>query len=151
MAVDTRGIMIESKACMKAGILVAATLLLSACAGVLGGIGSPEVEVGERAKARYAALVARDYETVYRFFTPGFRQSWGYREYMSARPPIAVHTSAELVSVKCDTQEVCELGVNVTYIPSTDVRGVPKGAEVSRLNEEKWIRVNGEWWFYQTD
>lgn len=148
---DTKGIVIESKACMKVGILAAATLLLSACASVPGGAGSPEAEVGERVKARYAALVARDYETAYGFFTPGFRQSWSYREYMSARPPIAVHTRAELVSVKCDTQEVCELGVNVTYIPSSAVRGVPEGAEVARLNEEKWIRVNGQWWFYQAD
>lgn len=151
MSMYKRKIVSRSKACIKAGALAASVLLLAACVGLPGGGAAPDVEVGERVKARYAALVAKKYETAYSFFTPSFRQSWTYREYMIMRPPVVTYSSAELVSVKCATQEVCEVGVNVTYTPSADVRGVPKGMAVSRFNEEKWIRVDGQWWFYLPD
>lgn len=142
----------RSKMYSKAGVLAASTLLLAACAGIpsMGG-GAPDTEVGERVKARYAALVAKKYEAAYGFFTPSFRQSWTYREYMIMRPPVVTYSNAELVFVKCATQDACEVGVNVTYTPSADVRGVPKGLEVSRFNEERWIRVDGQWWFYLPD
>lgn len=151
MSMYKRKIVSRSKACIKAGALAASVLLLAACAGLPGGGAALDVEVGERVKARYAALVAKKYETVYGFFSPSFRQSWTYREYMIMRPPVVTYSSAELVSVKCATQEACEVGVNVKYTPSADVRGVPKGLEVSRFNEEKWIRVDGQWWFYPPD
>lgn len=142
----------RAKSGIGVGVLAAAVLLLSACAGMPGRGGeTPEAEVAERVKARYAALVAKKYETAYGFFTPSFRQSWTYREYMLMRPPVVTYSSAERISVKCATQEACEVGVNVTYTPSADVRGVPKGLEVSRFNEEKWIRVDGQWWFYLPD
>ena len=153
MSMCKRMVAFRSKACVKAGVLAASAFLLAACVGIPGGGGgaAPDVEVGERVKARYAALVAKKYETAYGFFTPSFRKSWTYREYMIMRPPVVSYSSAELVSVKCATQEACEVGVNVTYTPSADVRGVPKGLEVSRFNEERWIRVDGQWWFYLPD
>lgn len=152
MKMHERQIPSRARAYIRVGMVAGAALFLAACAGASGvGGAAPDVEVGERVKARYAALVAKKYETAYGFFTPSFRKSWTYREYMIMRPPVVTYSSAELVSVKCATQEACEVGVNVTYTPSADVRGVPKGLDVSRFNEETWIRVDGQWWFYLPD
>lgn len=113
--------------------------------------GPPEQRVEARAKARYEALVARDYEKAHSFFTPSFRKSWTYREYLIMRPPVVQYRKAEVVSVKCDAQDSCSVGVNVSYTPTSDVRGAPRALEISRFNEEKWIRVDGDWWLYQAD
>ncbi|MDD2987860.1 MAG: hypothetical protein PHI64_02770 [Zoogloea sp.] len=134
--------------CFKAvGLTIAATLL-SACATLSR---APDEQVGERVRARYAALIAADYQEAHKFYTPAFRKSWTYRELILMRPPVVKYVKASLASVKCSSEDACDVGVEVTYRTAGGIRGVPEGFESSRYNEEKWIRVDGEWWFYQPD
>lgn len=128
--------------------LMASSVVLASCATLFA---PPEERVGERASARYAALIAGKYDVAYGFFTPAFRDAWTYREHLLMRPPVVTYSQAKLVSVKCETDDACTVGVDVVYRPAAGVRGVPNGLDISRFNEEKWIRVSGQWWLYQPE
>lgn len=134
--------------CLRVVVLTIAATVLSACATLSS---PPEERVGERVRARYAALIADDYQGAHKFYTPAFRKSWTYRELLLVRPPVVKYVKANLVSVKCATEDVCDVGVEVVYRTAGGIRGIPDGFESSRYNDEKWIRVDGEWWFYQPD
>lgn len=130
-------------------MLMATVVLLASCATL--STSSVEGLVAERVNARYAALVESKYEVAYGFFTPAFRDLWTYREYLSSRPPVVTYSEAKLLSVKCKMDEVCAVEVEVVYRPVSGIRGVPNNLDLSRINEEKWIQVEGQWWLYQSE
>ena len=132
----------------KLSVVSVMCLSVASCASLSG---PPDKQVGERVMARYAALIADDYKAAHTFYTPAFRNAVTYRELLLIQPPVAKVVKANLVSVKCDADDTCDVGVDVTYRMLGGIRGVPEGSVSSRYNEERWLRVDGEWCIYQPD
>lgn len=124
--------------------LAAAALLLAGCAATTPK--TPEQAVAERAQARWDALLARDYETAYTYFSPGFRSSVDLDAYRTQRSRQRVRwTEADLLGVECDGQ-VCQAEVRVAYEYRMPVQGV--GTVTSRRPlSENWIRADGKWYY----
>ena len=129
--------------------VVSVTCVSVASCASLGG--PPDKQVGARVMARYAALIADDYKAAHTFYTPAFRNAVTYRELLLMQPPVAKVMKANLVSVRCDADDACDVGVEVTYKMLGGIRGVPEGSLSSRYNEERWLKIDGEWCIYQPD
>ena len=123
-----------------AGLMVLALLNLTACT-------APEpLSVEERAQQRWDHVVAREFEQAYQFFSPGYRETTPLHEYMIdvlSRPVRWVE--AEVIGASC-LEDVCRLSVAVTYQPAAGP-GHFRQLQPTRTIEERWIRVDGVWWY----
>ena len=123
-------------------IAIAATALLAACSDNR----PPEEIVAERAQARLDALVAQDFETARRYYTPGFRERVGLNAYLrsqSGRP--FRWTDAEISSVVCE-EERCRVKVVISFeIPSAPNQ--LSGFRSRQGIEEIWLFIDGQWWY----
>jgi hypothetical protein len=121
---------------------VAAAFALAACATAPRQPESP----GERAQARWDALLSGDYAGAYAYLTPGTRSSITEIEYTVAFKMRRVHyDSARFMGEECD-ENTCTVRMDMGYTLAGALRGVPefKGKAVVK---EKWVRVDGKWWF----
>lgn len=130
------------KANMMRFVAVAAVFALAACAA---GPHQPE-SPGERAQARWDALLSGDYATAYAYLSPGTRSAVTEMEYAVAFKMRRVHyDSARFLDQECEG-ETCTVRMNMGYTLTGVLRGVPnfKGKAVV---SEKWVRIDGKWWF----
>jgi hypothetical protein len=123
-----------------------AGLAMAGCATTGGGLapGSPaelkEKVVAERANARWQALIKRDYNEAYAYFSPASRQSTSVGGYKAVIGAIQ-YKAATVEKVEC-TAETCKVQLKVTYdFPPGKVRGI-----VTPLDED-WIIDQGQAWF----
>ena len=122
---------------------IALMLFLSACATSQ----TTDAVVRERAQARWDALLARDYDTAYSYFSPGYRSSHSRVDF-----EIAVRTrrvrwdSAEVKEISCEA-DVCTVTTLLGYQVAGAVPGVSKWANRKNL-PERWIRTDGQWWYF---
>lgn len=124
----------------------ASAALLAACAGLQPS--TPEEAVARRVQARYDALIARDFKSVYGFFTPAYRDRLAYEDWIRSRPPLAHFRSARVLKVECVTPDACDVEVESAYDSPRGVRSAPKGT-IDRVTPERWVRVGGKWWIFQ--
>ncbi len=129
----------------KAAILLVPILLLTACATTGGGSGSGNVV--KRAEERWDAVLANDFETAYEYYSPGFRSSQSRGDYeLSMRLRKVQFRDAEYEDQSCDV-DVCTLKFRVGYKIASPVPGLETWESKTTL-EEKWVRTQGEWWYY---
>lgn len=122
---------------------LALVLSLLACGGEPA---PPQETLEERVMARWALLLERDFEAVWDYHTPGFRQTtprFDFARDMARRP--LQWRAAELHSVECDDDR-CDVRVRVTYRP-VGAPGPIGRMEMDRTIDEVWIRVADNWWF----
>lgn len=123
--------------------LVSSAIFLSAC-----GTGEPEApqSIDERVLARWGYLIERDFENVWLYYSPGFRQMTPQADYARDMDQRQVRWhDAELVSIDCAAEQ-CDVVVKVTY----QAVGAPNQMgrmRISRELAEQWILVDGQWWF----
>jgi len=123
-----------------AGLAVA--LSISACAG------SPArpQSVEQRAQARWDALLGRDFEQAYSYLSPGFRSSQSLSDFeMAFRLRRVQYDSAKYMDQQCET-DACTIRLNIGYMLIAPLRGV-KAWKSKTVVEEKWVRIDGQWWF----
>jgi hypothetical protein len=132
------------RGCAKA-VTVAVAAVLAGCAS-LGGLSkdSPAAEkesaVAERAKARWQALIKRNYQEAYGFFSPASRDTTSLAVYQAKIAPID-YRSVSIDKVEC-VAEVCTVKLTLTYdYPQAKATGV-----VTPL-DENWIIDKGQAWF----
>ena len=117
--------------------------LLTACAA------SPAARdklIQQRAEARWAALLARDYAQAYAFSSPGYRSGASVVDFeIEIRSRRVQYTSAEYQGHSCE-DAVCTVSMRVSYQVVRPAPGVPKW-ESSSVIEERWINTEGNWWF----
>lgn len=123
---------------------VAACLVgLQGCAG--SGLGAtPEDIVRERAKSRWDALIAGQWEKAYNFSTPAYRNAvdlFGFR--LRAGSPPGRLTGAEIVGVKCE-ESSCDATVRLSFFPLKS--GFP---ELTAEHSERWVFSDGGWWRFE--
>lgn len=126
-------------------LVLFAAALLAACAGT-GGPVPAEVSVEERAQERWDHVVARDFESAWQLYAPGFRNANDQRDFSRdmARRPVR-WLGAAVQAADCEGDR-CKVSVAVTY----QAVGAPAGQRrirMTRTLEETWIRLDGQWWF----
>lgn len=124
--------------------IVALIALLAACSDP-----RPASEVvSERAEARWAAMVGRDFQAAWEYYTPGYREQTTAAEFEGemARRPVQ-WTDAEVFEVNCaDDEPSCEVRVRVDYQVQAAVQGVGMLQSKSGVTEI-WLQIGGEWWY----
>jgi hypothetical protein len=125
---------------------VVAVAVVAGCANTGGGLApdSPaalkEKVVAERANARWQALIKRDYDGAYAFFSPASRETTSLSKFQAQIQAIEYRAVA-IEKIECGA-EVCKVTLQVTYdFPPAKIRGV-----VTPL-DENWIIDKGQAWF----
>lgn len=118
-----------------------ALLIIAGC-----GDSRPPAEiVGERAQARWDALLAQDFETAWGFESPGFRQTVGVPEYRFDKRQGGIKwLTAKVQDIECEVDR-CNVAVLIVYELA---RGgaMLRGTRGQRSVMETWIRSDGGWW-----
>jgi len=127
-----------------AALAALAAILLAACADNR----PPEEIVAERAQARWDALVARDFDAAYEYYTPGYRElntSADFAAEMRRRP--VTWTAAEVFAVECEADSPrCEVRARLNYSAPGAIPGVGS-IESSSGVREMWIQIGRKWWY----
>ena len=97
--------------------------------------------VRERSQARLDALLARNIEAAWRYTTPSYRARADHRVYFPLVAGSLNWTQAHVDSVLC-TEDACDVTTMISY----KLKKPP--IENTRPLEERWIKVDGEWWIF---
>ncbi len=117
-------------------------VLLTACAGT----GKKATGIEQRAQARWDAVLSRDLDSAYQYFSPGYRSAHSRVDYeVALRMRRVAWTSAEVLESSCEA-DACTVSVNVGYRVAQPVPGIPKW-ESKSIVKERWVRTQGEWWY----
>ena len=128
---------------LRAAVLLAAVLLMTACAATAP---KGQGQVVERAQARWDAIIARDYDTAYALYSPGYRSATSRVDYeIELRSRRISWTGATYREHQCDGA-VCTVSFDVEYVAPRPVPGLDKWEGKSSV-EDTWIETSGEWWF----
>jgi len=139
-------------ACLGAVGLAAVVLIASGCGsgddGARPESGAPQEQVRARAAERWSALVDRQFDKAYEYLTPGERQAVDAQSYavrMATSAGTTEWVKADVRDVACET-EICQVQVGLTYIYRGSISAM-QGQEMQDVLQEKWILVNGAWWY----
>ena len=98
--------------------------------------------VRERSQARLDALLAKDIETAWGYTTPSYRERTPQPKLYYALMGGSVNwTQARVEKVEC-TEDTCDVTTMISY----KLKKPP--IENTRPLEERWIKVDGEWWIF---
>lgn len=127
----------------RAVTLFATALVVAACAATPAG---PEDTLVQRAQARWDAILARDYDTAYALYSPGYRSATSRTDFeIEIRSHRISWTSATYREHACEGR-VCTVTFDIEYTAPRPVPGVNKW-EGKGTVEDTWIQSSGEWWY----
>jgi len=103
--------------------------------------GSEDV-VRERAQERVDALLNKDLKKAYEYATPALRGIETVEQYHARVAGAALWTRGKVLDVSC-AENSCDVKLSIGY------KILRFGlAESERVFEEKWLKVDGQWWLY---
>lgn len=108
----------------------------------------PEEVVAERAAARWSALVAREFETAWNYYTPGFREQMPAADFAAemARRPVK-WTDSEILDTACaENEPKCVVRARVAYEAPPILPGVGTLSSRSTVTET-WLQIGDQWWY----
>jgi hypothetical protein len=124
-------------------LVVISLLLLAACASTGDARKNP---VEELAQQRWDALLAADFDTAYKFYSPGYRSANSRVDFeISQRTRKVAILSAKVIGSEC-SGDACTVSTLVQYQVGTALPGVSRWESNSQM-EERWVRTEGKWWF----
>lgn len=101
--------------------------------------------VAHNAKARWDAIIAKDFDAAFEYLTPGTRATTSLDAYTRRMLNVSVrYVGAEVESVSCEGEEVCTATLMITY----KVRGASPGTgdvEGFSPTHEQWLLSAGQW------
>jgi len=104
---------------------------------------TPEQLVTERAKARWDALIAGDYERAYAYLSAGYRLTMPLTTYSLKRSQDRFKiTSAYIRGAACSSETICNAGITLTVeatMPNVGTKAFPT------TQEESWLFQDGSW------
>jgi len=120
---------------------VVCALLLSACATPV----SKEVQVEQRATARWETLLSGDLAGAYEYLSPGYRSSVTSIQYQQTilRQQVA-WTSAKYLESTCE-ETTCNVKILVGFTVYGALPGV-KSFKGTKDIEESWVLISGNWY-----
>jgi len=126
--------------CRQVTVLVILVSCLAACTE------SEPQPIDERAEARWNYLIEQKFEEAWEYYSPGFRQTTPKIDFARdmVRRPIR-WLDASVVGWECE-EEVCEVRLSVSYQPVGAPNEISR-MRMSRVIEERWILVDGQWWY----
>jgi len=128
---------------LRAGTLLAAAVMLAACAATPAG---PDDTLVKRSQARWDAILARDYDTAYALYSPGYRSTRSRTDFeIEIRSHRIRWTKATYRSHTCEGQ-VCTVKFEIEYEAPRPVPGISKWDGKGTI-EDTWIQSSGEWWY----
>lgn len=123
------------------GLVLALPLLLSGCVGLFTKKPAEE-QVRERAQAWADALLEGDLQGAYRYTSPSYRSYASVGAYHARVQGTARWDKAEVETVECPTEHLCE----VTFL--LEYPGLRGDGTVRRSRSYKWVESQGGWWIY---
>jgi hypothetical protein len=124
-------------------------LVLSACATTNSNSDTAPTSndvASDRAQLRWDSIFARDYDTAYSLYTPGYRSSTSRVDFeISIRLRRVKWTSAENLGQEC-SENRCVITFNLGYTVDKPVPGLDS-FDGSNVIDETWIKSDGEWWY----
>ena len=127
--------------------IAALALALGACANTSPppSAVSPEAQVEERSMARWAARIAEDVQAEYAFQSPAYRALFSPQAWLAQQGRGLIWQAAEPQAVSCEP-DVCTVRVRATYVFRNPL---PFDANAPRqvTLKERWVRLDGAWWF----
>ncbi len=129
----------------KAGLVFAllTLLMLVACGTTPPKKNDPIVD---RAQLRWDSIFARDYDTAYSLYSPGYRSTTSRVDFeIGVRMRRVKWISAEYLEHEC-TNDRCIVKFDVGYRVTKPVPGLDSFENSSVINDT-WVKTAGEWWF----
>ena len=131
-------------------LMALCVLMLSACAS--SGVVTEQAVKGdddivvERAKARWEALLGKDLETAYSYYSPGYRSATSAVDYMFQIKTRRVKwESAEYLEHSC-TDRSCKVKFKTGFKVEKAVPGMDVYHGFDDV-EETWVKPDDEWWY----
>jgi hypothetical protein len=123
--------------------LMVAGVFLTACATAPE---NTENSIEERAQDRWDALLAGDYETAYRYFSPGYRSSVSVVDFeIMVRTRRVRWVTAEYMEQSCE-ESACTVKFKIGFKVARPVLGMPEWKGYDTV-DEKWVKTKGQWWY----
>jgi hypothetical protein len=124
-------------------VTISLIALLSACAATQPAGGDAK----SRAQERWDALLSGDLDTAYALYSPGYRSSHSRVDFeIDLRSRRVRWTGAKVLEASCEA-DLCTVESKVDYKVNQPVPGVPEWKSSEQI-EERWVRVDGQWWFF---
>ncbi|MGB8635883.1 MAG: hypothetical protein WCD66_14505 [Rhodanobacteraceae bacterium] len=137
--------------CIKWLPLVAASLLLAACAGtsthktsVMSANAGHDV-LKQRAQQRWDDLINKHADKAYEYLTPGYRKTISKEQYASRMNNRPIRwKSAKVNKVECAQPDHCEVFMIVDYTMHTSGIGETEGFAPLK---ETWLQLRNQWYY----
>lgn len=137
------------------GISIIAGCLMLLIAAAQADAQAHEQALQQRVEARWDALLERDYESAYAFFSPTYRAVFSLEQFMRGQQTGLPVVDAEVAEIKIgDPNDGSEISratavVNVAYQASlSESVGM---TDIINTYREQWLRRDGEWWYVPDD
>lgn len=106
-----------------------------------------QAAVAARSMARMKKMIAGDTKAVYGFLPPATRKSMSYKQFMDSHRLWVKVKHVKLMKVRCSSATNCHVDMQWTFLDDPGPKGVNVG-EVTAVFGERWIKVDGQWWYY---
>lgn len=104
------------------------------------------LDPGERAIARWKALIERDWKKAYEFETPAFRKNYSFNKFRSRFGSAVVWKEINLkkVTMTGEKKEIAQVKLVLDYLFLE-----PGGGEMLLPSpiDERWLLEDGQWWY----
>jgi len=98
---------------------------------------SVEQQVSARAEARWAAMIAQDFDKAHEFLSPGSKAVYPLAQFKARIRPLEWR-SAKAVSAVC-TEDTCTVKLQIAFYHERLKR------EIATMLDETWIKDAGNW------
>ena len=121
------------------GLLLLLALMVTSWAGAAEGTD----ELRTRVEARWAALIAGNFDRAYEFETPAYRKIYTAQQFRARFGEALRWKQARVVEIELKRPEVATVAVEIEYSIFVSERGM---MEDKVVDTETWLRVDGQWW-----
>jgi len=98
-----------------------------------------EEVIKERAEARWELFIKGDIRGAYEYLSPVAREVVSRESYVAGIKP-GLWRTARVDKVNCKTRDLCEVDLTIGVVFS--------GRAFNSPLREKWVRVEGGWWYF---
>ena len=122
-------------------------LVLTACAELK--VQDPEQAVKQRVTERWEAVIANDWDRVYEFATPAYREAYSKTHFFNQYGGQVDREGIEITKLTFEDAEQTSAKVGLVLTFST--LGMTPGElyRGTQFIEETWVKVDGQWWYVE--
>jgi len=130
-------------------------LWMTGCAQIREMTLADDETVLQRSQARMDLLISKEFEKAYQYMSPGYRARKSLNQFRLENAGVTTWVEAVSRSAEC-IEDRCKVFTDLTYQTraGTGLRPSELGRQqrrtLTRTFEERWVRIDGTWWFYDT-